>query len=95
MTTCLGTNLCEQATGKVTLHDGEVVCNWCPEWRLECEARRLLSYPLGARREALVERDHKRGKDATDRLREVMKLIHESGKGGRGASNQRAVQSRS
>lgn len=32
MTACLGTNLCEIATGTVTLQGGETVCNACPEW---------------------------------------------------------------
>lgn len=92
--TCLGTNLCEQATAMVRLVDGREVCNWCPDWALECEARRLLTYPMSARREALVKRDFERGKEATDRLRAVMTAVHEAGKGARRASNSGAVQGR-
>ena len=77
---CLGGNACEHATGMVRLVDGSEVCNWCPEWALECEARRLLMYPMSVRREALAERDEKRGVANTDRLRAVMKLIHQQTK---------------
>lgn len=83
MTACLGGNACEHATGNVTLCTGETVCNWCPEWALECEARRLLMYPMRVRREALAERDNARGKAQTDRLREMMTVIHNQTKGQR------------
>lgn len=81
MSACLGGNACEHATSNVTLVSGDEVCNWCPEWALECEARRLLMYPMRVRREALAERDDTRGVANTDRLRAVMKLIHEQTKG--------------
>lgn len=81
--TCLGGNRCEQATSMVRLVTGQEVCNWCPEWALECEARRLLVYPMAARREALVKRDFERGKEATDRLRDVMTAVHAADKGKR------------
>lgn len=45
MTACLGGNACEIATGTVTLRDGSQVCNACPEYALEREATRLLTYP--------------------------------------------------
>ena len=83
MSACLGGMACERSTGNVKLVTGEEVCNWCPEWALECEARRLLMYPMGPRREALRKREEVRGKAAVDRLRETMKLLHEQAKGKR------------
>lgn len=76
MTACLGTNLCEIATGSVTLQDGATVCNACPEWRNETEARRLLTYPLPERRDALKARVEKRGAEAVERLKAVMADLH-------------------
>lgn len=64
----------------VTLHDGRNVCNTCPEWREECEARELLALPLMERRERLSERDIKRGQAETDELRDRMSRIHSQGK---------------
>lgn len=29
----------------VTLHDGRQCCNYCEDWRAECEARALLAMP--------------------------------------------------
>ena len=45
---CLGCNLIESSA--VTLLDGKNVCSSCPAWRLETEAREVLSKPLEARR---------------------------------------------
>lgn len=42
------------------LTSGEVVCNTCPEWRLECEASSMLKWPLDARRRHLEQIDQKR-----------------------------------
>jgi len=77
MTACLGRNLCEIATGSVTLMDGSIVCNACPEWRAECEARRLMTYPMLERRAALRERDKLRDAPAMVKLRQLMTKVHE------------------
>ena len=61
----------------VVLHDGRVVSSSSREYALECEARYLLNMPLEERRKGLANRDRIRGVQATDRLREVMKALHE------------------
>ena len=43
---CLGCEL----TNVVTLSDGKTVCNTCPAYRLECEAKNVLSKPLEQRK---------------------------------------------
>lgn len=67
---------CRIEAPKVKLVTGREVCSWCPDWLIECEARDLLRRPLEDRRAALVEREKKRGKQATDALRQVMIKIH-------------------
>jgi len=59
----------------VNLVDGKRVCNYCPEWRLECEARQLLRYPLQKRRELLDARLKPRGKKGVEELKEVMAKV--------------------
>lgn len=76
MTACLGSPRCEYAPSMVTLHDGQVVCSNCPLWAAECEAKRLLTYRLPERREALRERDKIRSGPVMDKLRELMSKIH-------------------
>jgi hypothetical protein len=61
----------------VKLFGGREVCTWCPDWALECEARRLLKYKSADRAEALMKREEIRGKEATNALRERMTLIKE------------------
>lgn len=61
----------------VTLVTGEAVCNYCPRWALECEARELLRWPLAKRRAALDGRERIRGKRAVDELKAVMRLLFE------------------
>ena len=58
---------------EVTLLDGRVVCNECPDWRLECEARHILRVSRSDKkvRDALSERRDIGRKDV-GRLREVM-----------------------
>lgn len=78
---CLGCQRCE--TGPVvTLHDGRVVCNTCLDYRLECEARGLLSLSLPARRLFLEKAEQVRGRDAVNQLKGIMTELHK--KGGRG-----------
>lgn len=64
----------------VTLHDGRVVCNYCPDYRVECEARELLMKPLSARRSFLVGAERARGLDAVNQLKEIMQKLHAKGK---------------
>jgi hypothetical protein len=49
----------------VTLHDGRQVDSSSEEWRLECEATTVLSWPsIPARRAYLARVEEKRGKEA-------------------------------
>jgi len=59
----------------VNLVSGKRVCNYCPEWQLECEARHLLRYPLQKRRELLDARLKQRGKASVDKLKDVMAQV--------------------
>lgn len=59
------------------LSNGQMVCTYCPNWLVECEARHLLAMPLNKRREGLEAREKKRG--STGELKEAMTRIH-SGK---------------
>jgi len=74
---CLGSTKCEYAPSMVTLQDGCVVCSNCHLWALECEAKRLLTYPMPQRREGLVEREKIRGKTASEMLKDLIARIHE------------------
>jgi len=74
---CLGSTKCEYAPSMVTLQDGCVVCSNCHLWALECEAKRLLTYPMPQRREGLVEREKIRGKTASEMLKDLITRIHE------------------
>ena len=77
MSECLGCQRCEDETTKmVTLRTGAIVCDTCPEWLIECEARHLLSMPLAERRVALTERQKKRGAPAVEALKAVMADLH-------------------
>jgi hypothetical protein len=78
--TCLGTNMCEHAPSMVQLVDGSTVCSNCPEWRNECEARRLLQMPLAKRREELQKRINERGQAAVDNLKAAMTALFEKDK---------------
>jgi len=60
----------------VALISGRRVCNFCPEWREECEARYLLGLPLHKRREQLFVRLKSRGEQGVARLKDVMREIH-------------------
>lgn len=59
----------------VKLVNGKEVCTWCPEWALECEARRLVTYKKLELKEALEKREQLRGKESVDKLRAVMELV--------------------
>lgn len=53
----------------VTLEDGYKVCSACPEFRAECEAKKLLTYPAVDCVKALADREKFRGKDSTESLK--------------------------
>jgi uncharacterized membrane protein YukC len=59
----------------VTLEDGSTVCSNCPEWAKECEAKRLLTYPIVDRMEGFREREKIRGKKSTDELKEIVESL--------------------
>lgn len=59
----------------IKLVSGTEVCTWCPDWALECEARRLLTYKKAELKEALEKRELLRGKDVLDKLRAVMQSL--------------------
>lgn len=42
---------CQRDRKTVRLADGEMVCTWCPRWRLECEARAVLAMPTKTARQ--------------------------------------------
>jgi transcription elongation factor Elf1 len=77
---CLGCQNIESAP--VTLHDGTVVCSSCEAWRAECEAREVLAMPLGIRRKWLETVEARRGKPATDSLKDVMTALWRARKAG-------------
>lgn len=74
---CLGCQRCE--TGPmVTLSDGRSVCNFCEDYREECEARHVISLPSKYdRREYIDGITKKRGEAAGLRLAEVVKKLWE------------------
>jgi hypothetical protein len=77
MNGCLGCQRIE--TEPQSLHDGAIVCSVCPEWRLETEARELLSRPLTARREYLVKLDgNRKTLERAELLRARMTAIHKA-----------------
>ena len=74
MVECLG---CLLITEKpTTLRDGRVVCNECECWRIECEARHVLTLPH--KRIYLEEIKTKRGEAAYNILRNEMLAVRAS-----------------
>jgi hypothetical protein len=63
----------------VTLETGKQVCNYCPGYLIECEARELLNMTLAQRQLALARREKQRG-DVTE-LKMVMTEIFKKRKG--------------
>jgi hypothetical protein len=55
---------------------GEQVCGYCERWRMECEARHLLTLKLFDRRKMLADRDRTRPAEHMNELRRVMTLVH-------------------
>ena len=70
---CLGCNMIE--TSPVTLRDGRIVCSSCEAWRLECEARHVLTKPDVEKRAYLAAIRENRGEAARQELRQEMIAI--------------------
>lgn len=66
---------CYRETDK-TLHTGQQVCGYCPEWILECEAVHLLKLPLAERRKLLGAFEDKRGGEAITELKKRLVGLH-------------------
>lgn len=61
---------------RVKLHDGREVDSDSEEWRHEAECRAIAALPTLADRRAWLENlEKKRGKEATDRIRETMRQL--------------------
>lgn len=60
----------------VTLIDNRKVCSYCPDWRLECEARQVAAmHTLEQRRAYMVEVQKKRGQAAYLELARVVSVV--------------------
>lgn len=59
--TCLGCVKLEANKNCVTLISGKIVCNYCQDYLIECEAIGLLNLPLERRQELLEKFEKKRG----------------------------------
>lgn len=88
-------NLATWQPRTVTLHDGTQVLCTSEEWRLECEARDVLSWPLSRRRDYLFGKEGAdgqrrggvekfRGKQGLQDLLQLIDQLHRAGKAGRG-----------
>lgn len=73
---CVGCSRLESGEKLHTLHTGRAVCDYCPDWIMECEAVELLRMPLDARRKVMAAFSDKRGHDGMDALKERLKSIH-------------------
>jgi hypothetical protein len=60
----------------VTLLDGSTVCSSCELWRNQCEAQRLMTLPMSARRAEVKWREEHRSPEVVERLKRVMETIH-------------------
>ena len=77
MNECLGCQRLENNDEKmVKLVTGQYVCNYCPNWLIECEARSLLKLPLKERRLRLGHIEQARSKESVANLKSVMALVH-------------------
>lgn len=62
-------------TKNIDLSSGREVCAYCPDLRMECEARDLLRMPLDKRRTRLDQIRYYRGDKATETLKKVMAVL--------------------
>lgn len=73
---CLGCRRCESGP-VVTLIDGRVVCNFCEDWRTECEARHVLSMPrIDQRRSYIADVTKRRGEAAGNAFANLIRAVH-------------------
>lgn len=80
MSECLGCQRLEDENTKlVELHTGQKVCNYCPEWMLECEANQFLAKPLKERQRTLLIYEEQSPKHVAN-LKKRMAEIHYSKK---------------
>lgn len=79
-TPCLGCNRLEIPEEHRILHDGRVVCSYCPAYAQECLAKELLKMPLKQRRERLGLFSEKMATHALDSLKELLVTLHTKGK---------------
>jgi hypothetical protein len=75
-TPCLGCNRLEIPEEHRTLHDGRIVCSYCPAYAQECLARELLKMPLKQRRERLGLFSEKMATHALESLKDRLKSLH-------------------
>ena len=77
MSWCLGCNAVESRAH--ILHDGTKVCESCPEYKIECEAKEVLAKPLHARRKYLAKLDaNRKTLERAGLLRARMTAIHKA-----------------
>jgi uncharacterized protein with von Willebrand factor type A (vWA) domain len=75
---CLGCQRCE-AGPVVTLHDGRVVCNTCPDFKDECLAQHVLGLDTkDDRREFLIKWGKKHGDESRNRLGDLVRSVWEA-----------------
>jgi hypothetical protein len=70
---CLGCAAVECRS--VTLANGTVVCDTCPAWTLETEARTVLAKPLEDRRAYLDAIEKLRGGEKCEELKTVIAVL--------------------
>lgn len=74
--TCLGCNRLKTGENLHILHTGEVVCGFCPDWILECEAIELLKMPLAKRRKLMAAFFDVRSEVAMSSLKKRLISLH-------------------
>lgn len=75
---CLGCQRCEDGP-VVTLHDGRVVCTYCPDYKDECMARHILAMPTREeRRQYLTRWAEKHGQADGLRLGDLVRSVWEA-----------------
>lgn len=87
MTQCLGCSRCE--TGPVvTLDDGRTVCNYCEDFRHECEARYVMRMPTRRHRVEYIQQvsAHRGAESARALQATVYAMWDRSGRSGKTAA---------
>lgn len=59
----------------MTLITGETVSNYSEAFRVECEARHVLTMPLHQRRRHIEMVEQKRGKDAVENFKKLVRIL--------------------